>query len=108
STLNPQPSTRIPVTLSIVIVNWNTRDLLLGALKSIYENAPPFPFEVIVVDNASTDGSAEAVANESPNVHLIANPDNAGYANGTKSGIRSSRVHSIPSLIPFFFFRARG
>ncbi len=69
-------------TLSVCIVNWNTRDLLLAALRSIVENPPDFAFEVIVVDNASVDGSAAAVAENFPEVVLIANPDNAGYARG--------------------------
>ena len=70
------------VRLSVCIVNWNTRDLLLGALKSVYENPPAFPFEVIVVDNASPDGSAEAAARNFPQVLLIANRENVGYARG--------------------------
>jgi GT2 family glycosyltransferase len=79
-----------PMTLSIVIVNWNTKDYLLGALRSIYGAPPAFPFEVIVVENASTDGSAEAVAKEFPQVRLIANRENTGYARGNNQGLEVS------------------
>jgi GT2 family glycosyltransferase len=82
------PEERSPVTLSIVIVNWNTRDHLLGALESIYSAPPAFPFEVIVVDNASHDGSAEAVAGQRPQVELIANRENAGYAQGNNQAMQ--------------------
>jgi GT2 family glycosyltransferase len=88
------------MTLSIVIVNWNTRDLLLGALNSIYRNPPPFEFETIVVDNASTDGSAESVRQSFPQVRLIANKDNAGYAKGNNQGIQQSTGRFVLLLNP--------
>ena len=47
--------------LSIIIINWNTRDLLTQCLESIYKTANGLDFEAIVVDNASTDGSVEMV-----------------------------------------------
>ncbi len=78
------------VLLSAAIVNWNTRDLLLGALTSIYAAPPSFPLEVIVVDNASSDGSAEAVAARFPQVRLIASPDNRGYAQGNNQAIEAA------------------
>jgi GT2 family glycosyltransferase len=89
-----------PMILSIVIVNWNTRDYLLGALRSLYAAPPPFPFEVIVVDNASGDGSAEAVAREFPQARLIANGENAGYARGNNQGIEASTGNSVLLLNP--------
>ncbi len=66
--------------VSIIIVNWNTKELLKGCLESIYEQTKGVEFEVIVVDNASSDGSKEMVANEFPEVVLIANRDNRGFA----------------------------
>ena len=75
------------MTLSICIVNWNTRDFLLAALKSIYDAPPEFSFEVIVVDNASGDGSAESAAANFPQVILIANAENAGYARGNNQAL---------------------
>lgn len=66
--------------LSIVIVNWNTRALLLACLKAIEQNPPARTFDIWVVENGSTDGSADAVRAEFPAVHLIANAKNAGFA----------------------------
>ena len=68
--------------LSIVIVNWNTTGLLTALLKSISSNAPEFGYEVIVVDNASDDFNVDTFREEFPNVRLIANKQNAGYAKG--------------------------
>ncbi|MHA2314384.1 MAG: glycosyltransferase family 2 protein [Candidatus Hermodarchaeia archaeon] len=47
--------------VSVVVVNWNTQDILRDCLKSIYEQAGEIDLEVIVIDNASTDGSVEMV-----------------------------------------------
>lgn len=66
--------------LSIAIVSWNTRDLLDGCLESIFETTRGIEFEVIVVDNASSDGSAEMVRDKYPQVRLIENADNVGFA----------------------------
>lgn len=87
-------------TLSIVLVNWNTRDYLLGALKSIYDSTPSIAFEVIVVDNASSDGSAEAVAREYPTVTLIANRANEGYARANNQGLEASTGTCVLLLNP--------
>ena len=68
------------VDLSIIIVNWNTRDLLLQCLQSIYDTVHDLELEVIVVDNGSTDGSAQAVRRDFPRVQVIANARNEGFA----------------------------
>lgn len=68
--------------LSVLIVNWNTTGLLATLLHSISQFAPPFEYEIIVVDNASEDFSEPAFATEFPEVTLIVNADNAGYAKG--------------------------
>jgi GT2 family glycosyltransferase len=73
--------------LSVVIVNWNTRELLANCLESIYNSPPPFSFDVIVVDNASSDGSADMVRNLFPQVKLLQNQENAGFARATNQGI---------------------
>lgn len=85
--------------LSIAIVNWNTRDLLLQALDSIY-SSQEFPLEVIVVDNASSDQSAEAVRDRFPQVRLIANTANTGYAHGNNQAIRAAQGPYILLLNP--------
>ncbi len=73
--------------LSVCIVNWNTRALLRDCLVSLRDHPPLEPLEVIVVDNASGDGSAAMVAAEFPDAVLIANPDNRGYAAGNNQAL---------------------
>lgn len=70
----PQPD------LSIVIVNWNTRELLRDCLHSVFAEAANLQLEVFVADNASTDGSAEMVKADFPQVRLIENQKNLGFA----------------------------
>jgi N-acetylglucosaminyl-diphospho-decaprenol L-rhamnosyltransferase len=66
--------------LSIIVVNWNTKDLLLQTVQSVIQNPPqPYSFEIIVVDNASSDGSTEALMVQFPQVRLIANTENKGF-----------------------------
>ena len=72
--------------ISIAIVNWNTRDLLLKAIESLFASSEP-TIEVIVVDNASADASAQAVRSQFPDVVLIANAENIGYAAGNNQAI---------------------
>ena len=73
--------------LGIVIVNWNTRDLLRDCLRSI-EQSKDVSYRVVVVDNASDDGSAEMVRTEFPHVALIANANNCGYPAANNQGLR--------------------
>jgi len=74
--------------LGIVIVNYNVRDLLRDCLASVYDSRGDFAFEVCLVDNGSTDGSAGMVADEFPNVRLI-RAENRGYAAGNNLGLRA-------------------
>ena len=74
--------------LSIIIVNWNTRELLRKCLRSIFEFTKDISFEVFVVDNASSDGSAEMVRNEFPQVRLIANSQNFGFAKANNLALK--------------------
>jgi GT2 family glycosyltransferase len=98
---SPTPqSAPFDLTLSVAIVNWNTRQMLLDALDSIYSAPPSFPFEVIVVDNASQDGSAPAVAERFPQVVLIANTDNTGYAEGNNQAMKIAKAAYILLLNP--------
>jgi len=66
--------------ISFVIVNWNTKGLLMDCLRSVFDTVKGLDFEVWVVDNASEDGSAEAVAELYPQVNLIKNQTNRGFA----------------------------
>ena len=66
--------------LSIIIVNWNTKRLLIDCLASVFETIRGIDFEVWVVDNASADGSAAAVAEKYPDAHIVRNSENIGFA----------------------------
>lgn len=67
------------IALSIIIANYNARDLLSNCLKSIYRHAPERSMEVIVVDDASSDDSYEMVKERFPQVHLLQNEKNVHY-----------------------------
>jgi GT2 family glycosyltransferase len=67
-------------TLSVIVVNWNTRDLLMSCLRSLFSLTISSSTQVIVVDNDSSDGSATMVRDRFPQVKLIANASNLGFA----------------------------
>lgn len=77
------------VDLGIVIVNWNTRDLLRDCLRSVLASQGDCTYRVIVVDNASADGSADMVRAEYPDVTVIANAENVGYPCANNQGFRA-------------------
>lgn len=76
--------------LSVIIVNWNTRELLRTCLTSVYQYTEDVTYEVCVVDNGSHDGSPAMIAQEFPAVHLIQNRENLGFSKATNQGIRHS------------------
>lgn len=88
------------IDLSICIVNWNTKDYLQKCLNSIYENAKDINFEIIIVDNASTDDSVKMVKREFPEVILIENKENLGFNAANNQGIKKSRGRYILLLNP--------
>ena len=88
------------MTLSIVIVNWNTRDLLRGCLQSIAEASFTETMETIVVDNNSSDGSAAMVSGEFPKVRLLAEKKNWGYAKGNNLGFSLAKGEFVLALNP--------
>ena len=80
--------------LSIIIVNWNTKELLLDCLDSIVKSKPKTKYEIIVVDNGSTDGSVTAFQRlhfPASNFHLIKNHSNLGFAKANNQGISKAR-----------------
>ncbi|MCS6831165.1 MAG: glycosyltransferase family 2 protein [Armatimonadota bacterium] len=79
------------IALSVVIVNWNTREHLRACLRSIYAHPPNEPFEIWVVDNASSDGSVQMVRDEFPQVRLIANEQNMGYGRANNLALGQAR-----------------
>lgn len=68
------------VDVTVIIVNWNTSALLVECLARVVATVRELSYEVFVVDNASTDDSVEKVRERFPEVHLIVNPRNEGYA----------------------------
>lgn len=75
------------VDVSVVIVNWNTRALLLDCVASLYEETKASSLQIIVVDNASEDGSADAVASTFPDVTVIRNRTNVGFSRANNQGL---------------------
>lgn len=86
--------------LSILIVNWNTRDYLRACLASLETACAGVPHEIIVVDNASHDGSAQMVSNLFPEVRLFALPENLGFAAGNNFAFERSRGDWVWLLNP--------
>lgn len=85
--------------LSVVVVSYNTKDLTLECLASVCRETN-VPFELIVVDNASADGSAEAIAMEFPDVTLMAETVNHGFAQGNNIAICRARGEYVLLLNP--------
>jgi GT2 family glycosyltransferase len=81
--------------LSVLIVNWNTQELLRNCLRSVFASDFVHPYEVIVVDNASTDGSPEMVERGFPSVTLLKNDVNAGFAKANNQAIEISRGEHV-------------
>lgn len=73
--------------VSVIIVNWNTESYLRDCLRSVFETTTGIAFEVIVVDNASSDGSVAMVKTEFPQVTLVQNSDNRGFAAANNQGM---------------------
>jgi N-acetylglucosaminyl-diphospho-decaprenol L-rhamnosyltransferase len=66
--------------LTVIVVTWNTRELTLRCLETLFDNTPNLRMQVIVTDNNSEDGSADAIAQRFPQVRLIRNPGDFGFA----------------------------
>jgi len=83
--------TKSPIDLTVVIANYNTRELLRNCLDSVYRYTEGITLEVICVDGNSPDGSAEIVAEKFPEVRLIRNESNESYARSVNKGLRLAR-----------------
>ncbi len=86
--------------LSVVIVNWNVMGLLRRCLESLFQKTAGIDFEVFVVDNNSSDGSAGMVRREFPRVRLIVNSTNAGFARANNQAMRQCRGRYVLLLNP--------
>lgn len=76
------------IDLGIIIVNWNTQALLRKTLETVFASEGDFSYRVVVVDNASTDGSPDMVKSEFPQAHLIVSETNGGFSYGNNLGLR--------------------
>jgi GT2 family glycosyltransferase len=86
--------------LSVIIVSWQIKDKLRANLKSLFLSEGDFKFEVFVVDNASSDQSADMVASEFPQVKLIRNQKNEGFAKANNQAIKIASGRFILLLNP--------
>lgn len=93
----PEP---MDVSVSVIIVSYNTADLIGSCLSSLEQTTNPDKREIFVVDNASSDGSAEIIQQSFPGVHLIANQDNKGFAAANNQALRLCRGGFIFFLNP--------
>lgn len=88
------------ITLSIILVVYNTRDEIVNCLETLHRFPAPFPTEILVIDNASSDDSPEAVREMFPHVRLLVNEDNLGYSGGVNQGIRNAHGEFLLVLNP--------
>ncbi len=81
------------VDLSVIILTYNTRDLTCACAQSVIADAgrAPYGIEIIVVDNASTDGTATALSQAAPGVRIIVNESNLGFSRGNNIGLSAAR-----------------
>lgn len=89
-----------PPAFSVFIVSWNVRDCLRACLQALARERPRADFEVIVVDNASSDNSGEMVRQEFSWVKLIASPRNLGFAAANNEAARAARANYYVLLNP--------
>jgi GT2 family glycosyltransferase len=86
--------------LSIIIVNWNTKEYLLHCIDSILQKKGSIPIEIIIIDNGSGDRSGEEVKRQFPGIHLIENGYNLGFAKAVNQGLRVSSGRFLLLLNP--------
>ncbi|MCH8822432.1 MAG: glycosyltransferase family 2 protein [Planctomycetes bacterium] len=95
-----QQSATSVLDLSIVIVNWNTQQVIIECLESVYDRLGELHAEVIVIDNASTDNSVKEIATKFPQVRLIANDTNRGFAGANNQGMEIATGRFVLLLNP--------
>lgn len=86
--------------LSIIIVSWNVKELLKKNLKEIFQNTKNIKFEIFVIDNNSQDKTVEMIKKEFPQVNLIVNNYNVGFAKANNQGIKKAKGKYILLLNP--------
>ena len=95
-----------PFELSVIIVNYNAKGLLHKCLKAIFEDKSRKQVEVFLIDNASFDKSAEMVKENFPQVKMVANQKNLGFARGANQGIKLSQGKYVFLLNPDAYVKA--
>jgi N-acetylglucosaminyl-diphospho-decaprenol L-rhamnosyltransferase len=88
--------------LAVIIVTWNVRHLVVDALRALQDDlkAGELDAQLWVVDNASTDGTVDTLRADFPPVHLIASPNNLGFAGGNNLALRALGFHDQPAPNP--------
>ncbi|WP_313001346.1 glycosyltransferase family 2 protein [Chryseobacterium gleum] len=86
--------------LSVIIVNYNVTQLLRSCLQSLQKYILEIEYEVIVIDNASTDASWQELITEFPNIHFIASKENGGFSKANNQAIRTAKGEYILLLNP--------
>ena len=86
--------------LSIILVSYNTAAYIRRAIESVLQETRLTHYEIIVVDNASSDDSVAMIRTHFPQVHLIAAPDNSGFAGGVQQGAAVARGKYLLLLNP--------
>lgn len=86
--------------LTIIIISWNTKELLAKCLDSIETHSPQQAYEIIVVDNGSHDGSPEMLTADYAHIKLIANKENVGFARANNQAIRMAQGEYVLLLNP--------
>lgn len=97
--MTPEPSNGTPV-VSVVTVNYKVADLVAKLVASVPAAAGMLSFEIIVVDNASGDGSVEALRRDCPQAHVIASAENLGFARGNNLGVSRARGSFLALVNP--------
>ena len=95
---------RVSFDVSVIIVSFNTCEVLRQCLQSVLDNAIGLQAEIIVVDNASTDGSPEMVEEEFPTVRLMRSPHNLGFAAGNNRALKIAQGRYFVLLNSDAFF----
>lgn len=96
--MSATPAAAPPLDVTIAIVNWNRADLLEHCLRSVFASRGELRYEVVVVDNASTDESRSVVESEFPHVRLVCNDRNLGFARAQNQAIATARGRYVLAL----------
>ena len=88
------------VDISIIVISYNTREMTLACLRSVFEQTKDLTFEVIVVDNNSNDNSAQTIGENFTNVHLIKSTENLGFAQANNLAAQQAQGNYLVLLNP--------